>query len=55
MQILKDDKIFAYAFNLQCLATKKQFLFFILLETSIGFNDLKFNSFFFTWLMKNKF
>ena len=54
-EIPKDDKIFAYAFDLQWLATKKQFVFFILLETSIGFNDLKLNSSFFTWLMKNKF
>ena len=49
------DEVFDYAFDLQCLATKKQFVFFAILKTNISFNTLKFNSAFFSWLLKNKY
>ena len=54
-EIPKDEKVFAYAFDLQCLAAKKQFVFFALLETNISFNTLKFNTVLFNWLLKNKY
>ena len=54
-EIPKDEKIFKYAFDLQTLATKQQFIFFAILETSASFNDLKYNGTFFSWLQKNKF
>ena len=54
-KIPKDKKIFKYAFDLQTLATKQQFIFFAILETSTSFSDLKYNGTFFSWLQKNKF
>ena len=54
-KIPKDEKIFEYAFDLQTLATKQQFVFFATLETSASFNDLKYNSAFFSWLQKHRF
>ena len=54
-KIPKDEKIFKYAFDLQTLATKQQFIFFAILETSTSFNDLRYNGTFFSWLQKNKF
>ena len=54
-EILKDEKVFDYAFDLQCLAAKKQFVFFALLETNVSFNTLKFNTVLFNWLLKNRY
>ena len=54
-KIPNDEKIFEYAFDLQTLATKQQFVFFAILETSTSFNDLKYTGTFFSWLQKHKF
>jgi hypothetical protein len=52
--IAKISNIDKYAVNLQTNAIKKQFVYFVTLQTTISFHNLKFNKELYVWLKENK-
>jgi hypothetical protein len=52
--IAKISNIDKYAIDLQTNTIKKQFVYFITLETTVSFHNLKFNKELYAWLKENK-
>lgn len=52
--IAKISNIDKYAVDLQTNAIKKQFVYFVTLETTVSFHNLKFNKELYAWLKENK-
>jgi hypothetical protein len=52
--IAKITNLDKYVMDLHTIVIKKQFVFFILLNSNSSFHDIKFNTTMFTWLKDNK-
>jgi hypothetical protein len=52
---ISESNIEKYVMDLQTIASKKQFVFFLVLETTASFQQLKFNKKLFNWLQDNNY